>query len=300
MAWLQITFEAGPDDAERIGMMLELCGALSVSTQGPDDEHRLQVASEQQPLWRHNRVTGLFPEYSDTAAIVRQITQALNERTPHFEVDVLAEQDWACAWKAHYRPIAITDRLWICPSWSTPPKPEAVNVILDPGMAFGTGEHPTTALCLAWLAEHELTDKEIIDFGSGSGVLSIAALKLGACNATAIEIDEQARSISLDNAQRNSVADRFEVYAPEALPAGTRADIVVANILAGPLVTLAPEITDRVRPGGQLAQSGLLAEQEREIWHRYREAFQLDRRERRGEWILLAATRMVDDAGEKT
>lgn len=299
MSWLQITFDVDADNAERISMMLELCGALSVSIQGPEDEHRLQQANEVQPLWRQNRVSGLFPEYTDSTAVVQQINAALGGQNLAFTVDVLADQDWACAWMAHYRPIAITDDLWICPSWSTPPRPDAINIILDPGMAFGTGDHPTTALCLGWLAGQLLRDKAIVDFGSGSGVLSLAALKLGAHSARGVEIDPQARAISMDNARRNQVDARFEVYAPDALPTGLTADVVVANILAGPLSALAPCITALVNPAGSLVLSGLLAEQADEVWSCYATAFRLDCREQRGEWTLLAGTRITGDGGKK-
>ena len=299
MSWLQITFDASHRDAERIGMMLELCGALAVSTQGPDDEHRLQESNEPQPLWTHNRVTGLFPEFTDSDAIVNQVARVLRGDAPRYRIDILTDRDWSSAWMAHCRPIAINDRMWICPSWIEPPRPDAINVILDPGMAFGTGEHATTALCLSWLADQDLQARHVIDFGSGSGILSIAALKLGAHSVTAVEIDAQARSVSLENARRNGVADRFQVVAPDALPPNLRADTVVANILAGPLITLAPEISAMVRPGGTIAVSGMLTGQGDEVWAHYAKAFRTDHYEHRGEWMIVTGTKLITDGGKQ-
>jgi len=298
MPWLQITFEASAEDASTISTMMELCGALAVTTEGSDEELRLQVANEPKPLWPSNRITGLFPEHTDSTAVARQIATALGGSLPAYSVDLLADADWSSAWMANYRPIAVTDTLWICPSWITPPRPDAVNIILDPGMAFGTGDHPTTALCLRWLAEQNLRGRTVIDFGSGSGILSIAALKLGARTAIGIEIDAQARTISMDNARRNGVDAGFTVIAPDELAETARADVVVANILASPLVSLAPTISNCVHLGGQLALSGMLTDQTDAVVSAYARTFRFDRREQRGEWVLLAATKLSDDGHE--
>jgi len=298
MPWLRITFEASAEDASTISAMMELCGALAVTTEGSDAELRLQAVNEPQPLWPSNRITGLFPEHTDSTAVACQIATALGGSLPAYTVDSLADADWSSAWMANYRPIAVTDTLWICPSWIAPPRPDAVNIVLDPGMAFGTGDHPTTELCLRWLAEQNLRDRTVIDFGSGSGILSIAALKLGARMAIGVEIDEQARTISMDNARRNGVDAGFTVTAPNELAKTTRADVVVANILASPLVSLAPAITNCIHPGGQLALSGMLTDQANAVASAYAPTFRFDRREQRGEWVLLAGTKLTDDGHE--
>jgi ribosomal protein L11 methyltransferase len=193
---------------------------------------------------------------------------------------------------AHYKPLQAGKNLWICPSWIAPPAPEAVNVILDPGLAFGTGDHPTTVLCLEWLAEQNLQGQDLIDYGCGSGILSIAALKLGARAALGVDIDEQALEVSRRNAILNGVSDRFQTFLPAALPADAGADIVVANILARPLVELAPGIMARVRPGGWLALSGLLREQAETVRPHYARQFALEVRHR-GEWVLLAGRKIA-------
>jgi len=290
MSWLQIRFPASGETADALSAALEESGAISVSVEHVGDDSWVETDWDERPVWSESRVTGLFAPDTDVAGLLQELRAHLNTALPAPEVHTLADQDWADSWKANYQPLQISERLWICPSWMTPPDPRAVNVILDPGMAFGTGDHPTTALCLEWLAAQDLTNKDVIDYGSGSGILSVAALKLGARSALGVELDELAIRVSIENAEQNKVARRFRAVVPALLPPEVSADIVIANILARPLMELAPRIKALVRPGGSLALSGLLSEQAEEVAACYGDTFALCRR-MRGNWVLLAARR---------
>ena len=182
--------------------------------------------------------------------------------------------------------------LWVVPSWLTPPEPDAANVVLDPGMAFGTGTHATTAMCLEWLATHPPRDLEVIDYGCGSGILAIAALKLGAAHALGIDTDPQALTVSYENAERNQVIEQLVLCLPDAAPARSSADVLLANILAGPLVQLASRLTALVRPGGTLILSGLLANQAEEVEAAYAAHFAMERRVRDG-WAMLVGRKLA-------
>lgn len=185
-----------------------------------------------------------------------------------------------------YHPIKVGRGLWICPSWREPVEPDAVNVILDPGLAFGTGTHATTALCLEWLAELDLHGRQVIDYGCGSGILAVAALKLGAARAWATDLDPQALEVARENAARNQVVDRLSVCEPAQLPMGLQGDVVVANILATALVELAPMLIACTRNHGQIALSGIMAHQADDVADAYRDTFELARRNRE-DWVLL-------------
>ncbi len=286
MPWLQVRFPAEREQAQRLGDALEECGAMSVSIEHVGDDSWVETDWGEMPVWQRSRVTALFPEHTDVNQLLGQLRE-FGVEPPAPTTHLLADEDWESSWKENYHPLRISERLWICPSWIAPPDPKAVNVILDPGMAFGTGDHPTTALCLEWLAELDCTNKDVIDYGCGSGILSIAALKLGARSALGVDIDPQALDVSRRNTELNGVGERFETFLPDNLPAGASADIVIANILARPLVELAPYIMACVRPGGRLALSGLLREQEDMVRPHYEPQFAFERRQR-GEWILLA------------
>lgn len=191
----------------------------------------------------------------------------------------------------NFHPMRFGQRLWIVPSWHAAPEPDAVNLLLDPGLAFGTGTHPTTSLCLQWLDAQQLQGKTLIDFGCGSGILAIAGLLLGAEHAVGTDIDIQALEASRDNAQRNQIADElFDLYLPEHMPSAP-ADVLVANILAGPLVSLAPQLASLVKPGGLLALSGILAEQTDEILQAYQGDFELDPVAEQDGWIRVSGKR---------
>ncbi len=287
MPWLQVRFPAEREQAQRLGDALEECGAMSVSIEHVDSGSVwVETDWGETPVWQRSRVTALFPEHTDMNQLLGQLRE-FGVEPPAPTTSLLADEDWESSWKENYHPLQICERLWICPSWLAPPDPKAVNVILDPGMAFGTGDHPTTALCLEWLAEQNLTNKDVIDYGCGSGILSIAALKLGARSALGVDIDPQALDVSRRNMELNGVSERFTALLPDALPADLTADIVIANILARPLAELAPRIMACVRPDGRLALSGMLREQEEMVRPYYEKEFIFERRQR-GDWILLA------------
>jgi ribosomal protein L11 methyltransferase len=291
MAWLQLTFHVSAPYAETASEALEEMGAIAVTLQDAAGEIVIETHWEQTPLWSKVCLSALLPEDSDVAAIEAHLMQRLElPQAPELRVERVDDQDWAHSWKEHYKPVHMGGRLWICPSWREPPDPQAVNVILDPGMAFGTGDHPTTALCLEWLAAQDVADKIVLDYGCGSGILAIAALKLGARCAYAVDLDEQSLVVTRENAERNGVADRLHISLPADLPANFQADKVLANILARALVELAPTLAGHTKIGGGLVLSGLLVEQGDMIRAAYNSSFELVQRERQG-WISLAGTR---------
>jgi ribosomal protein L11 methyltransferase len=203
----------------------------------------------------------------------------------------LEERDWVRAWMDNFHPMRFGRRLWICPTHCDPPEPAAVNIRLDPGLAFGTGTHPTTALCLDWLDGADLAGKSVLDYGCGSGILAIAAAKLGAKRVWAVDIDPQALLASDDNASENEVEDRIELFHPAELPTSLRVDVLLANILAGVLVRLAPEFGQRVKPGGRLALSGILEQHADVVQAVFSRDFAFDPPRRREDWVLLEGTR---------
>jgi len=291
MPWLQLTTRLPSQHADAAAEALEEAGAISVTLQDAAGEIVIETQWDQTPLWSKVCLSALLPEDANVAEVERTLMQRLALEQPlEYRLERVDDQDWAQAWKQHYKPIHMGGRLWVCPSWCEPPAPTGINVILDPGMAFGTGDHPTTALCLEWLAQQELRDRMVLDYGCGSGILAIAALKLGARAACAVDLDEQALTVARENAARNGVADRLQVLSATALPPDFRAELVLANILAGALIELAPQLIAHTRPGGALVLSGLLTEQADMVRPHYCPPFELAMRERNG-WISLAGTR---------
>jgi ribosomal protein L11 methyltransferase len=221
-------------------------------------------------------------------SVVKQLAKAkILGKTSTHQVDPLEDKDWAREWMENFHPVQFGEKLWICPSWRDVPDPEAVNVMLDPGLAFGTGTHPTTSLCLKWLDSLDIKGKTVVDFGCGSGILGIAALKLGAAHMHGIDIDPQALLASKDNAGRNDVEDKISVYLPNNQP-NMQADIVLANILAVTLRELRSIITEYCKPGGKLVLSGILATQAEQINALYSEDFVMEPIAIEGEWARVS------------
>ncbi len=292
MPWLLIKFTAPLQGVSCLADALEGCGALAVTIEAETQERRLQSACEETALWSENRVVGLFPQETCVDFVLAKVREAFGVAgVPTHEVDWLPDADWGRAWMSHYRPLQIAPRLWICPTWCEPPDSDAINVLLDPGLAFGTGTHPTTALCLRWLADHCIQGLTAIDYGCGSGILAIAALKLGAIRAVGVDVDPQALSASCDNAARNGVGERYLACQPSDLAIDATADILVANILAGTLIELAPELTRRVKSNGRLALCGVLKDQVAEVRSRYASHFALQIREEDG-WAILFGSKL--------
>ncbi|KYN85501.1 50S ribosomal protein L11 methyltransferase [Vibrio cidicii] len=290
MPWIQIKLNATNENAEQIGdMLMEETGALSVTFLDAHDTPVFEPLPGETRLWGDTDVLALYDAEADTQLIMSQI-KASKMLVDGFayKVEQLEDKDWEREWMDNFHPMKFGERLWICPSWRDIPDPSAVNVMLDPGLAFGTGTHPTTALCLQWLESLDLSGKTVIDFGCGSGILAIAAIKLGAEKVIGIDIDPQALLASKDNAQRNGVAEQLEVYLPQDQPEGLLADVVVANILAAPLRELSSIITGLVKPNGLLAMSGVLDTQAEDVANHYRDAFHIDPIIEQSEWCRIS------------
>ncbi|MGR2801375.1 50S ribosomal protein L11 methyltransferase [Vibrio harveyi] len=290
MPWIQIKLNATNENAEQIGdMLMEETGALSVTFLDAQDTPVFEPLPGETRLWGDTDILALYDAEADTNFIITQI-KASGMLTDDFayKVEQLEDKDWEREWMENFHPMKFGERLWICPSWREVPEPDAVNVMLDPGLAFGTGTHPTTALCLEWLEGLDLSGKTVIDFGCGSGILAIAAIKLGAEKVIGIDIDPQALQASRDNAERNGVADQLEVFLPQNQPEGLIADVVVANILAGPLRELAPIIKGLVKPNGDLAMSGVLDTQAEDVANHYRDELHIDPIVEQSEWCRIS------------
>ncbi|EOE4704267.1 50S ribosomal protein L11 methyltransferase [Vibrio cholerae] len=294
MPWIQIKLNATNDNAEAIGdMLMEETGAVSVTFLDAKDTPVFEPLPGETRLWGDTDVVALYEADMDTSLILQQIkaSNMLAEGFAH-KVEQVEDKDWEREWMDNFHPMQFGRRLWICPSWREVPDPQAVNVMLDPGLAFGTGTHPTTALCLEWLDNLDLSGKTVIDFGCGSGILAIAAIKLGAAKVIGIDIDPQALLASKDNAARNGVEDQIEVYQPKDQPEGLVADVVVANILAGPLRELSPIIKGLLKPGGQLAMSGILDTQAESVAEFYRDDLELDPIAEKSEWCRISGRKL--------
>lgn len=294
MPWIQIKLNATNDNAEAIGdMLMEETGAVSVTFLDAKDTPVFEPLPGETRLWGDTDVVALYEADMDTSLILQQIkaSNMLAEGFAH-KVEQVEDKDWEREWMDNFHPMQFGRRLWICPSWREVPDPKAVNVMLDPGLAFGTGTHPTTALCLEWLDNLDLSGKTVIDFGCGSGILAIAAIKLGAAKVIGIDIDPQALLASKDNAARNGVEDQIEVYLPKDQPEGLVADVVVANILAGPLRELSPIIKGLLKPGGQLAMSGILDTQAESVAEFYRDNLELDPIAEKSEWCRISGRKL--------
>ncbi|HGS4571143.1 ribosomal protein L11 methyltransferase [Vibrio cholerae] len=294
MPWIQIKLNATNDNAEAIGdMLMEETGAVSVTFLDAKDTPVFEPLPGETRLWGDTDVVALYEADMDTSLIRQQIkaSNMLAEGFAH-KVEQVEDKDWEREWMDNFHPMQFGRRLWICPSWREVPDPQAVNVMLDPGLAFGTGTHPTTALCLEWLDNLDLSGKTVIDFGCGSGILAIAAIKLGAAKVIGIDIDPQALLASKDNAARNGVEDQIEVYLPKDQPEGLVADVVVANILAGPLRELSPIIKGLLKPGGQLAMSGILDTQAESVAEFYRDDLELDPIAEKSEWCRISGRKL--------
>ncbi|MFP1750269.1 50S ribosomal protein L11 methyltransferase [Lonsdalea quercina] len=292
MPWIQLKINTSGAHAEPLGDALVESGAVSVTFQDTHDTPVFEPLPGETRLWGDTDVIGLYDAETDMKSVVAILEQEplLGAGFKH-KIEQLEDKDWEREWMDNFHPMQFGKRLWICPSWRDIPDPEAVNVMLDPGLAFGTGTHPTTALCLQWLDGLDLQGKTVIDFGCGSGILAIAALKLGAARAIGIDIDPQAIQASRDNAQRNGVSERLELYLPQDQPEALSADVVVANILAGPLRELAPLIGALPNAGGHLGLSGVLATQAANVSEAYQDKFTLDPVAEKEEWCRITGIR---------
>ena len=293
MSWQSVSFEVGALAVEAVSDALLAAGALAVHVEdaaaGSQEEEPIFAEGGEAPEgWRRNTVHALLAEDADAAAFVTAACATTGVPTPAYQVERVADQDWVRATQAQFQPIRITSRLWIVPSWQAPPDSEALNVVLDPGVAFGTGNHPTTRLCLRWLARTIGGGESVVDYGCGSGILAIAAMKLGAGCASGVDIDEQALLAARSNALQNRVHIDFRAASDRP---GRAADIVVANILARPLTVLAPVLARLAAPRGRIALAGILAPQAAEVSAAYEKWFDMVTDSDEEGWVLLAGVR---------
>ena len=290
MTWLQLRLDTDPAAAESLEDLMLTTGAVAVTLEDNADQPVLEPGVGETPLWQHIRLTGLYRADADMETVLDAFPPQLLLHARH-RVEILEDKDWEREWMQHYRPMQFGTRLWVCPSWLEPPEPDAVNLLLDPGLAFGTGTHPTTDLCLRELDAMELAGVTAVDYGCGSGILAVAALKLGAALALGVDNDPQALMASQDNAQRNGLAaQRLPVALPEDVVLADwqqRAEVVIANILAGPLMQLSDTLLRFLRPGGTLLLSGLLQTQADELRQHYADRITLRIAGEKDGWVCL-------------
>lgn len=290
MAWHQLSVVTDEHTAPELSDFFSELGAVSVTYSDAEDEPVYEPAIDQTQIWSNTRVTALFeldadPDVLQTLVINQFIGQPLRQ----WVTEVIQDQAWERAWMEHFKPMQFAGRLWVCPTGQEVHEEGQVCMTLDPGLAFGTGTHPTTALCLEWLAGQDLQHKVMIDYGCGSGILAVAALLLGAEHAHGVDIDPQALTATEYNAEKNRVLERISFYLPGQFSLAG-ADIVVANILAKPLIELSAVIAALVKPGGRLILSGILNEQAQAVAEAYRaQGLNVDEPVSREDWCRLDA-----------
>ncbi|MFQ3324952.1 MAG: ribosomal protein L11 methyltransferase [Pseudomonadales bacterium] len=270
MPWIQLVIDVIPAQTEVLEDCLLELGAASVTYQDKADQPIYEPLPGETPLWNKTTLTAMFEAETDITSVIAALKPVLNFDLPTHKIEILEDKDWVREWMKDYHAICFGTRLWICPSWQQPPEPDAVNLMLDPGLAFGSGTHPTTALCMRWLDGKDLTGKTVIDYGCGSGILAVAALLLGASSAHCVDIDPQALTATLDNANRNKLdLAKIHTAIPADFDTNTNAEVVIANILATPLIELSRLIAGLVQPQGDLILSGILPKQADTVMQAY-------------------------------
>ncbi len=295
MKWRQFVMDLKNLDPDGVEVVFLRHGAQSVTLTDAADDPVLEPMPGEVPLWRNTRITGLFTHDAKFDELVSDLRTTFDlVELPGHRIEALEDRDWEREWLKSFRPMRFGKHLWICPGGMRTRDEHAVVVRVDPGLAFGTGTHATTAMCLEWLESQRPVGKRVLDYGCGSGVLAVAAVKLGADRAVAVDIDPQAVVATRQNAQRNEI-DNIEVLCSDDALSG-RFDVVVANILAGPLVELVDSITSRLAEAGKLALSGILSKQVLDIMCAYKPRIRFDKpvlREQDGQtWALLSGTRI--------
>ena len=289
--WIQIKLRTTNQSADTIAELLEQLGALAVSYTDAEDSPILEPKPGERRLWPNTEVTGLLEQGTEPKPILAVLKQLLGDHIP-MVATTLEDKNWIRAWMDQFKPLKFGQHLWICPSWLSVDEKDSVVVMLDPGLAFGTGTHPTTSLCLSYLDSLDLKDKDVLDYGCGSGILAIAALKLGAKSATGVDIDEQALIASKENAKRNGVEDKLQlIMGTDKKLDLPQFPITVANILAGPLAELEPIIASLTQSGGKLALSGILTEQADSVIEAYSKDFVMNKVKDLDGWALLTGTK---------
>ncbi len=292
MFWNQVSVDVADAQSEVATAVLESAGALSVTLQDAGDELLIEPDPDASPLWKTVRLIALFAPDAELAGVQQQLRACLADSQLEVRVEVLADRDWSTTWREGLHPMCFGKRLWVCPTDVACPQDDAVVVRLDPGNAFGSGTHATTAMCLEWLDSHPPRGRTVIDYGCGSGILAIAAAKLGAVSVHAVDIDAQAITVCRDNARLNGIHSGFNVQLPVDF-APPQADLVIANILANPLQELAGELAAMLNPGGTILLTGILADQSDAVVVAYQSWIDFDTPLVRDEWVLLAGTKKL-------
>ena len=290
MPWLQLIIASDEDSADKISDALMNHGAVSATLQDMQDQPVLEPAPGTTPMWSQTRVIGLFDANEDLARVVKKVEAQLQQPITDWKAEPLEDKDWVRAWMDNFKPMQFGEKLWVVPSTFTPPHPEAANILLDPGLAFGTGTHPTTSMCLEWLDANPPTGKALIDFGCGSGILAIAGILLGATHAEAIDLDPQALIATRDNAEKNQVADKISTYLPADFPK-KQTTLLLANILAAPLIELAPYFSNLTSRQGEIVLSGILEQQASSVLEAYQPYFDITIWKQQDDWVCLAGVR---------
>jgi len=292
MPWLQLKIVSPRTEVKKLESALLKTGAASVTLEDNADQPIFEPALGETPLWDQVRITGLYDAEINTADITTKIANKLRGQIPHHKWEQLEDKDWEREWMNNYHAIRCGERLWICPSWQQPPEPDKINLMLDPGLAFGTGTHPTTFMCMQWIDQQDFNGLDIVDYGCGSGILGIATLLMGAKKVIGVDIDPQALLATVENAKRNNLPeDSMPVFLPKDTPA-IKADIMLANILAGPLAELAPALNDMTKIGGKICLSGILAIQADAVKAAYSKWFDFDPLATQEEWVRITGTKV--------
>jgi len=298
MSWQQLIVRADEQQSDIISDILTAHGSDAVTIQDAADQPIFEPLPDSMPLWAQLQVTGLFSASQNLQPVIDKIKAKIGLETP-CKVEILEDKDWVRAWMDDFKPMLFGKKLWICPSWHQPPDKNAVNISLDPGLAFGTGTHPTTSLCLKWLdaysESNSIQEQEFIDYGCGSGILSVAALMLGAKIVYGVDIDPQAIQATTANAIKNKQNDKLSTYLPNEFNKQHKdilCDVLMANILSGPLLELAELFASKIKTGGSLVLSGILREQELKIREKYQQWFILDATEYEQDWIRISGTKI--------
>ena len=292
MPWVQLTLSSSPENSEFLEDMLLLCGAGAVSMLDGADQPVFEPIKGTTPLWQDTQVMGLFEADTDADALLDYLGNGwkatfANAPFPNYKLEILEDKDWERQWMDRFEPLKFGSRLWVCPSWKPVPDPMAVNLMLDPGLAFGTGSHPTTALCLQWIAEQDWQGKTVIDYGCGSGILAIGAMLMGAKRVLGVDNDTQALTATKDNAQRNGIsAQAIPVFLPENTPKEA-VDVMLANILAGPLIDMAAHLAELTKARGLITLSGILEQQADAVVKAYSPWFDMHTVASKDEWVRI-------------
>lgn len=294
MPWLQISINTRKEHTDQAENVMLDSGACSVTYSDAADTPILEPAPGETPIWNDTVITGLFEHTDNPDKLLNTIKNSLQDMEYTITNETLEDENWSRSWMDHYQPMCFGERLWVCPWHIEPPQADAINLRLDPGLAFGTGTHPTTSLCLSWLDQHIKHQDSLLDFGCGSGILAVAALMLGAKHADGVDIDPQALEASKLNANANDVANCFDLFDNQQFNAthkNKKYDVVMANILSGPLIELAPILASHTKAQGDITLSGILLEQADDVLNAYETYFDMDTPKIKEDWVLLHGCR---------